>query len=204
MKNTIKTICQILIILGIGIGIFFSGSHYADTHNQTRITSSVIESHLQDSQDLIATKYYYSHFGKYENSRSINGWKVPLTKKTFLLQFNGEIQAGIDLSKIKVNVSDHQIIINTPNIRILSNTIDESSIQIYDEDNNLFNPIKVSDYKTFAVQQKKIVLKEAKQKGLIKKASASTKKTITNLINTIPDVRDTYTITVNIGANQNE
>lgn len=202
MKKIIKTILGLILICFIGIGIFFAGSHYADTHNKTEITSSMIESRLEDADDLVTTKYYYTHIGKYQNSLSLNGWKIPLTQKNFLLQFDGEIHAGIDLSQVEVNVKGNEIIVNTPKIKVISNSIDESSIQIYDEDNNIFNPIKVSDYKKFAVQQKKLALKEAKKKGMMKKASTSAKKTIKNLINTIPDVKDNYTITIHIGAVQ--
>jgi hypothetical protein len=60
---------------------------------------------------------------------------------------------------------------------------------------NIFNPISVSDYKAFAVEQKNKALAEAKKKGLMKTAQENTKKSIKEIISIIPDT-DEYTIEV--------
>ena len=83
--------------------------------------------------------------------------------------------------------------VNKPTV--LSNSIDESSIEVYDETKNIFNPISVSDYKAFAVEQKEKALAEAKKKGLMKTAQENTEKSIKEIISIIPDTDD-YTIEV--------
>lgn len=191
-----KTLKTIIVGLLCAIAIFFAGMYFSQEKKQPDITSDLIESTLVQSSDLITTKYHYSRVGKFENSLELNGWSVPLTNKTFILQFQGEIQAGIDVKDLKVEIKDKEIIVDVPETKVLNHIIDEDSIEVYDEDNNIFNPIHVDDYKTFAVQQKKVALKEAKEKGLMDQADQQTKTAIEELIHALPQVDDTYTITI--------
>ncbi|MFQ9072878.1 MAG: hypothetical protein ACLR43_09220 [Faecalibacillus faecis] len=48
------------------------------------------------------------------------------------------------------------------------NEIDENSIEVYDESKNVFNPISINDYATFAKKQKEMVAEEAIRKWFIK------------------------------------
>lgn len=189
--------CLIILLILVG-SIFYGGMLYQRKYNQTTITSSVIGSELKEANDLITSNYNYSRFGKYENSLELNGWSIPLTNKNFLLQYNGTIQCGLDLDQVKIDITDQTITVHTGKIKVLSHTIDEDSIQVYDEKNNLFNPIKVSDYKNFAIQEKKTALKEAKEKGLEEKAQKNAKKAIKKIIHLIPDTEQ-YKIVVKIG-----
>ena len=145
--------------------------------------------------DLVTTKYHYAKVGKFENSLSLNGWSIPLTNKNFILTFEGEIQLGTDLSKANIEINDSTIHVTVNKPTVISNSIDESSIEVYDETKNIFNPISVSDYKAFAVEQKEKALSEAKKKGLMKTAQKNTEKSIKEIISIIPDTDD-YTIEV--------
>ena len=118
-----------------------------------------------------------------------------MTNKYFILTFEGEIQLGTDLSKANVEINDSTIYATVNKPTVLSNSIDESSIEVYDETKNIFNPISVSDYKAFAVEQKEKALSEAKKKGLMKTAQKNTEKSIKEIISIVPDTDD-YTIEV--------
>lgn len=102
---------------------------------------------------------------------------------------------GTDLSKANIEISDSTIHVTVDKPTVISNSIDESSIEVYDETKNIFNPISVSDYKAFAVKQKEKALSEAKKKGLMKTAQENTKKSIKQIISIIPDTDD-YNIEV--------
>ena len=176
MKNLKKVLFGVVFILIAFVG----GMFFANKQTEPEITSTLIQNRIEQASDLVTTKYHYAKVGKFENSLSLNGWSIPLTNKYFILTFEGEIQLGTDLSKA-----------NT----VLSNSIDESSIEVYDETKNIFNPISVSDYKAFAVEQKEKALSEAKKKGLLKTAQKNTEKSIKEIISIIPDTDD-YTIEV--------
>ncbi len=187
----------LILIIGCG-AIFYGGIIYQTKNEQSKITSSIVESELKEANDLITTNYTYSRIGKYENSLDLNGWSIPLTTKTFLLQYNGNIQYGINLDNLDIQINEDTITINTAKIKILSHSIDESSIQVYDEKNNLFNPIEISDYKKFAVSEKEKAVQEAKEKGIEDNANQYAKKAIKKVVKLIPGT-DQYKIEINIG-----
>lgn len=191
MKN-FKKILFILIFILIA---FISGIFFANKQTEPEITSTLIQNRIEQASDLVTTKYHYTRVGKFENSLNLNGWSIPLTNKYFILTFEGEIQLGTDLSKANIEISDSTIHVTIDKPTVISNSIDESSIEVYDETKNIFNPISVSDYKAFAVEQKEKALSEAKKKGLMKTAQENTKKSIKQIISIIPDTDD-YNIEV--------
>ena len=191
MKN-FKKILFILIFILIA---FISGIFFANKQTEPEITSTLIQNRIEQASDLVTTKYHYTKVGKFENSLNLNGWSIPLTNKYFILTFEGEIQLGTDLSKANIEISDSTIHVTVDKPTVISNSIDESSIEVYDETKNIFNPISVSDYKAFAVKQKEKALSEAKKKGLMKTAQKNAEKSIKEIISIIPDTDD-YTIEV--------
>lgn len=187
-----KKIVFILIFILIA---FIGGMFFANKQTEPEITSTLIQNRIEQASDLVTTKYHYTKVGKFENSLNLNGWSIPLTNKYFILTFEGEIQLGTDLSKANIEISDSTIHVTVDKPTVISNSIDESSIEVYDETKNIFNPISVSDYKAFAVEQKEKALSEAKEKGLMKTAQENTKKSIKEIVSIIPDTDD-YTIEV--------
>ena len=190
MKNFKKILFILICIL-----VAFSGIFFMNKQTEPEITSTLIQNRIEQASDLVTTKYHYTKVGKFENSLNLNGWSIPLTNKYFILTFEGEIQLGTDLSKANVEIDDSTIHVTVDKPAVISNSIDESSIEVYDETKNIFNPISVSDYKAFALEQKDKALSEAKEKGLMKTAQENTKKSIKEIVSIIPDTDD-YTIEV--------
>ena len=190
-----KNFKKILFILICILLAFICGMFFMNKQTEPEITSTLIQNRIEQASNLVTTKYHYTKVGKFENSLNLNGWSIPLTNKYFILTFEGEIQLGTDLSKANVEIKDSTIHVTVNKPTVLSNSIDESSIEVYDETKNIFNPISVSDYKAFAVEQKDKALSEAKKKGLMKTAQKNTEKSIKEIISIIPDTDD-YTIEV--------
>ena len=190
-----KNLKKILFVLLFLVVAFVGGMFFANKQTKPEISSTLIQNRIEQASDLVTTKYHYAKVGKFENSLSLNGWSIPLTNKNFILTFEGEIQLGTDLSKAKVDIKDSTIYVTVDKPTVISNSIDESSIEVYDETKNIFNPISVNDYKKFAVEQKETALSEAKKKGLMKTAQENTKKSVKEIISIIPDT-DEYTIEV--------
>lgn len=190
-----KNLKKILFVLLFLVVAFIGGMFFANKQTEPEISSTLIQNRIEQASDLVTTKYHYAKVGKFENSLSLNGWSIPLTNKNFILTFEGEIQLGTDLSKAEVEIKDSTIHITVDKPTVISNSIDETSIEVYDETKNIFNPISVNDYKKFAVEQKETALSEAKKKGLMKTAQENTKKSVKKIISVIPDT-DEYTIEV--------
>lgn len=190
-----KNLKKILFVLLFLVVAFVGGMFFANKQTEPEISSTLIQNRIEQASDLVTTKYHYAKVGKFENSLSLNGWSIPLTNKNFILTFEGEIQLGTDLSKAEVEIKDSTIHVTVDKPTVISNSIDESSIEVYDETKNIFNPISVNDYKKFAVEQKETALSEAKKKRLMKTAQENTKKSVKEIISVIPDT-DEYTIEV--------
>ena len=196
IRNTKKTITSILFLMLIIALIFFAGMKFADRNSEPEISSTALAQQLQEVNELAVLDYNYTKVGKFENSLKLNGWSIPLTKKSFLLTYAGRIQAGVDMSAMEVNMKGKKILVSLPEVRILNNVLDEKSIQVYDETKNIFNPISINDYKTFAAKQKERVEDEAIENGLLSEAATKAQSTIRKFLQMIPEIKDDYTIEV--------
>lgn len=196
IRNTKKTITSILFLMLIIALIFFAGMKFADRNSEPEISSTALAQQLQEVNELAVLDYNYTKVGKFENSLKLNGWSIPLTKKSFLLTYAGRIQAGVDMSAMEVNVKGKKILVSLPEVRILNNVLDEKSIEVYDETKNIFNPISINDYKTFAAKQKERVEDEAIENGLLSEAATKAQSTIRKFLQMIPEIKDDYTIEV--------
>ena len=196
IRNTKKTITSILFLILIIALIFFAGMKFADRNSEPEISSTALAQQLQEVNELAVLDYNYTKVGKFENSLKLNGWSIPLTKKSFLLTYAGRIQAGVDMSAMEVNMKGKKILVSLPEVRILNNVLDEKSIEVYDETKNIFNPISINDYKTFAAKQKERVEDEAIENGLLSEAATKAQSTIRKFLQMIPEIKDDYTIEV--------
>lgn len=192
-KKAIGGVVAILIVVAL---IFFAGVSFANRHDEPVITSTALTQQLKEVSEFTSMEYNYTKVGKFENSLTLNGWQIPLTTKSFLLTYSGKLKAGIDMSLAQVEVSGKEILVSLPEIQILSNVIDESSIEVYDETKNIFNPISIEDYTVFATQQKEKVEDEAIENGFLSEAATKAQDAITRLLMMVPEVKDNYTIHV--------
>lgn len=196
LSKTKKAIGGLVAILLVAALIFFAGVSFANRHSEPVITSTALTQQLQEANELTSMEYNYTKVGKFENSLTLNGWQIPLTKKSFLLTYSGKLKAGVDMSLAQVSVDGSVITISLPEVKVLSNVIDESSIEVYDETKNIFNPISIEDYTVFATQQKERVEDEAIENGLLSEAATKAQSAIRQLLQMVPSVSEKYTIEV--------
>ena len=193
-----KAIGGVIAIIVLVIAIFFAGVHYASGSNNDKITSTTIKNQLTEINELALYSYDYSKVGKFSNKLSFNGWKIPLTQKTFIITYNGSIKAGIDLKQAKISIDNDQLNITLPAAKILSHEIDEKSIEVYDESSNIFNQISINDYKSFATKEKKKNEKEAISNGILEKSKTKAEQTLTTYLQAIPEIKDNYQLNITI------
>lgn len=196
MQDTKKFIINLIVILIIGVVIFWFGTIMGGKSNEPVITDTALYTQLKNISELSVLEYNYSKVGKFENSLSLNGWDIPLTTKSFLLTYSGQLKAGVNMEKAVVSINDNTILIELPQVEILSNIIDEKSIEVYDETHNIFNPISINDYTKFASQQKSKVEDEAIENGILSEAATRVDHTITNMFQSVPEIKDKYIIKI--------
>lgn len=109
--------------------------------------------------------YYSSHERKF---KTIKGWKIPLTRKSFVISYDGTVKAGIkNLTKAEVIPSEGNVVIKLPEIEITDITIDNDSFKIMDESNNIFNSISIGDLNDAQKELKKKMKESAVEKGVL-------------------------------------
>ena len=88
---------------------------------------------------------------------------IPLTKKSYIVSFTGTVSAGInDLTKAKVKkTEDGTIIITLPKITVFDPVVDNNSLIIYDENNNLLNKLSITDFNQSMIRVKSEIKSKA-------------------------------------------
>src|SRR5699024_276055 len=150
LSKTKKAIGGVILILLIMILIFFAGTRYAKRNSNPEITSTGLTQQLQEIEELATMSYSYTKVGDFSDSLKFNGWHIPLTEKSFLITDDGQFTAGINMDEFEIAINSNKHIVALSEVEILSNEIDENSIAVYDESKNVFKPISINDYATFA------------------------------------------------------
>lgn len=192
-----KKIILILILCITLACVFFFGARIGRETAKPVITSELLGQQLRSVQELVSVEYYYTNMGKFENQVNFYGWKVPFTSKSFIVSYDGVIKAGIDFSRLQVNVNNatHTITITLPESEILSHEIKEDSITVFDESDNLFNHITIEDYVGFTQDQKESMAQEAIDNGLLTAADEKARTTIESFLILLPGIEE-YTLKI--------
>ena len=179
----VKKIFIIILLIGLALfAAFFYGKKQMKSEMEPEITSSLIYNKLVSAKELTTLKYHYTNMGHFENQNTFYGYKVPFTSKEFIVSYEGIINAGIDLNKMKVDVGDKSIEVRIPAAEILSHEIYEDSLKVYDERESIFNRIDIEDYNDFSKDQKSEIEKKAIKKGLLKEADEESKRAIEEIL----------------------
>lgn len=190
------TLIKIIILIVLAAVIFIAGMMQMKKNMTPDITSELINNRLEDAKELTTLKYHYTNMGEFQNRSDFYGWKVPFTTKSFIVSYDGVINAGVDLKDARINVTGKRIQITLPRSKILSHEIYEDSLQVFLEKDSIFNPIKISDYNDFSMDQKKVVEEKAIEKGLLAEADKRSQEAIKDILNLDQNLKD-YEIAIN-------
>lgn len=182
MKKFKKLSILVLLLAVALLATFFAGKKVMKNEMEPNITSTLIFNKLVSAKELTTLKYHYTNMGQFENQNTFYGYKIPFTSKKFIVSYDGIINAGVDLEKMKVELHDKSIEIKIPPAKILSHEIYEDSLKVFDERESIFNRIDIEDYNNFSKDQKKEVEKKAIKRGLLKEADEESKKAIEELL----------------------
>lgn len=145
--------------------------------------SSTVMQRITYLQELALVQHNYTGVISYKDYRKILNINVPLTDKYFLLKYNGYIKAGVDFGRIKVNViNPTDVHVSIPKPKILDTVVDENSIEVFNESENAFNPIKIADYNEALSREKNAMIRDAVNQGIYKQATEQAKLTLSALL----------------------
>lgn len=192
MKKTKKWILRLLAIIVIVFVSYFFGMKGGVFNSETNISSDIIKNQILSVKELTTLKYKYTNVGSFKNQAEFYGMKLPFTQKKFIISYDGEVNAGINLeeAEVTINKEDKKVSIKIPKAEILNHVIDEDSLTIFDEKNSIFNQLEVKDFSDFRKDEMKKVEKDLKEKGFLEEANEKTKDAITEILKINPLLED--------------
>lgn len=212
----------LLASMAVVLGVFFATKQYYENENlarveyvevpvekivevpvetKTAITAEVVEGQLRDVGELASEEYAYREVATFDSTKSVQIFghelSLPLTQSRFIYSYEGTIRAGIDFAQIdaEVDESTKQIRVILPASRILSSELDETSFELYDEQNNIFNPFSVKDVNETNRALKENAERRALDGGLLERADANARTMVRSLLQNAWDLGE-YLITV--------
>lgn len=179
-KISLSTLFFFLTTVILAI-ILLIGNNYQK--KEVGYDSSTVMTRITHIQELALVKHNYTGVIGYKDYMKFLNINIPLTDKYFLLKYNGYLKAGVDFSRIKVTVeNDSSVHVSIPKPKILDTVIDEKSVQVYNESENAFNPIKISDYNEALAREKNVMINDAIRQGIFKDATDQAKIVLTTLL----------------------
>ena len=96
--------------------------------------------------------------------------------------------------KVDVDDSANKIILTIPTAKILSYEIDNDSVKVITEKNNIFNSISVNDKVKADAATENAMKTRAIENGLLEKAQKNAEDILSRVVKSIAAVDDNYTI----------
>lgn len=184
-----KIFIFLIVILGLFLVLFSGHSAYKAKMSRT------VNLRMEALGELNTQAAYYTNVQVIRNSRTVLGINVPFTQNQYIYSYDGTIKAGIDFSKVRAVSNDvnKTITVYYPQAYITSNSVDENSLQIYDEERNIFTPLKLEDIQLSREMMKKEASEKAIQNGILDEAETTALRIIENFLYSDP-IHDGYTI----------
>ena len=161
-----------------------------------KIELDVLYEELQGIAELATVEYLFTDAARYSDSMQIGNWNIPGTEKSFTMKWDGVIKAGIQADQVVIDVDEDQkvITVTLPAAQILSYEVDNETIEILDEKNNVFNPISVEDKVELDAATENEMKDRAVRQGLLEQARENAQDIITGLLTAYEPIGNDYTI----------
>lgn len=158
---------------------------------QKRIQTDIIREELEQISKYSAYEMNYTSVLFYSEANQIFGMDIPLTKNRLLATIDGKMNIGIHAEKVefstkadaKGNITEVTALV--PHSEILDNYTDQDTLQIYDETNNIFNPVKVENYSKLIVDSEKKEEEKVLRSDVLTQSDERIQKIITSYLHSV-------------------
>lgn len=141
-----------------------------------RVAVDLIQEEVKKISKYSAYEINYTTMLHFSDQNEIKGFKIPLTGNNFIATIDGKMKIGINGENVSFKeITDSEgkvtkIELTVPHSEILDNYTIQDSLEVYDEKNNIFNPVKVSDYTKLIVEAEEKEKKKALESDIIEKS----------------------------------
>jgi len=162
----------------------------------TRTTSKTTDIGFKNIGELATQAAYFTNIQTVEKAREVLGITVPFTDSKYIFSYDGVIKAGIDFSKVEVNVDDEtkQITVYMPEVMILSIELNDDSLVVYDQSESIYTPLRIEDVNSSISEMKSEAKEKAIANGLLENAKTNAELLIRNFIFQTYDEESGYTV----------
>lgn len=183
IKRGLKVVLAVIIAFAVGFG----AGQFIDIFPGSSDGASVdsVKGMLKDNLELSVMEYDYEEVVTLDpTSLQIKGKNIPFTKKTAQVQFSGTAKLGPDMEKAEIDVDEQSMKINItiPHSTILSNSIDESTFEVKNEKNGLFNKVDLEDSSKVRQKGKEAVEQKIKDEKMLDQADDRAKEKLADLL----------------------
>ena len=194
-RPSLVTIVLILILA------LLSGTVFWSVRTVSTVRSKTTDLGLKSIGELATQVGYYTNVQVIENSREVLGIVVPFTQSSYIYSYNGIVKVGFDFEAIQVISDDagRTITVRLPEPMVISNDIDEDSLEVYNETKNIFTPLKLSQVSASQSAMKEEALNTAIENGIYESARANAETLIRSFLAGSLDLKD-YTIVFEAAA----
>lgn len=180
-KKINKVIIIFISLLILVNAIYFISNTYKKEtiyNDNTKVINT-----LTQILDINTVKYNYSNIIEIKKDKSINNIKIPFTEKSFIVKYNGVINAGVKPEDIEIiSNSIDEITIEIKNCKILDHYIDDENIYIYDVKNSIFNKLDIQEVLDDISNCKKEYEEKIINEGFIEEVEKNTRLSIENIL----------------------
>jgi len=151
----------------------------------------LIKEELSSAGELVSAQYLYTCKEDYSDSKTISGWNIPLTGKSFTVIYDGMVKAGIkDLSLTKIKKTGPDTYrITLPQVEIMECYLIPDSLSVMNESRNILNQISVEDVNNAQKNLEENMLKKAEEYGLLDTARENAQVIIKGLLTGTRDLK---------------
>jgi len=179
MKNALKVFIVIAIVILLLLVGYMGFLKFFDKKQEPEVITNDIEGKLNDIGELATAEYGYKISQTAEKpSKEVLGFKIPLTSSKVMYSYEGLIKAGIDFQSIKITVSESkkEIILELPDVKILSKEVFFESLVVFDEKYSPFNEFTFADMNLSLVELQETATESAIKNGILERAKENAQK----------------------------
>lgn len=188
MKKYMKTAPLVLSALLIIICLFLLQSRRLQKYEikelsekleemeRSQLEIDTIREEVKQISRYAVSEYNYTSIIHFSNKSTFIGIEIPLTGNNFIATIDGKMNIGINGDDVEfTEIKDAEgkvteVKLSLPHAEILDNFTEAESLKIYDERNNIFNPVKVSDYNDRIVEAEEKEQKKVEESDILDQA----------------------------------
>lgn len=163
--------------------------------SKREISSRTVDFGLKNIGKLVTQAGFFTNVQVISDAREIFGVTVPFTQSKYIYSYDGVVEAGINFENVtlQTNPDSNTVIVELPEVEIITNEVFDDSLEIYDESKSIFTPLDLNKVNLSRISLKEEVLEKAVANGILDSACKNAEVLISNFLASIPELQE-YTV----------